>query len=118
VTHNKGTMSACRMLYGITMQTKGVSRNVSVELSDVDQFVPEVTGDADKAQASRRDAAEAGVAVEEGDLDADGQDDSPSEPIVELQPHAKHAAGAGPSAEPQGDGETAPVDSESAASAS
>ncbi|MFT5688605.1 MAG: chromosome segregation protein [Planctomycetota bacterium] len=46
VTHNKGTMAACRMLYGVTMQTKGVSRVVGVELSEVDEIVPTATGKA------------------------------------------------------------------------
>ncbi len=45
VTHNKGTMSACQALYGVTMQVKGVSRFVSVELADVEEFAPgETTG--------------------------------------------------------------------------
>ncbi len=40
VTHNKGTMAACQMLYGITMAVRGVSHLVSVELDEVDDFVP------------------------------------------------------------------------------
>src|SRR5262249_2534467 len=40
VTHNKGTMAACRMLYGVTMAVRGVSHVVSVELSQVDEIVP------------------------------------------------------------------------------
>ena len=46
VTHNKGTMAACSHLYGITMETRGVSRQVSVELTDIDDFVPEAVGSA------------------------------------------------------------------------
>jgi chromosome segregation protein len=38
VTHNKGTMAACQGLHGVTMETKGVSRQVTVELDEVDQF--------------------------------------------------------------------------------
>jgi len=38
VTHNKGTMAACDSLYGVTMETKGVSRQVSVELSQAERF--------------------------------------------------------------------------------
>ncbi|MDZ4772165.1 MAG: chromosome segregation protein SMC [Planctomycetota bacterium] len=38
VTHNKGTMAACDSLYGVTMETKGVSRQVSVELSEADRW--------------------------------------------------------------------------------
>jgi chromosome segregation protein len=53
VTHNKGTMAASDMLYGITMETKGVSCRVAVELSDVEKFVPEAIGDAAKAAEAR-----------------------------------------------------------------
>jgi hypothetical protein len=70
VTHNKGTMAACQRLYGVTMETKGVSRRVSVELSEVDAFVPEVTGDAQKAIAARDSARES---TGEDELDGDGQ---------------------------------------------
>ncbi len=38
VTHNKVTMAACERLYGVTMETKGVSRQVSVEIGDVDSW--------------------------------------------------------------------------------
>ena len=44
VTHNKGTMAASQALYGVTMQVKGVSRFVSVELGDVDEFAPPEEG--------------------------------------------------------------------------
>ncbi len=40
VTHNKGTMSACQMLYGVTMAVRGVSHVVSVELAEVDEIAP------------------------------------------------------------------------------
>ncbi len=53
VTHNKGSMVACDRLYGITMETKGVSTHVFVEFSDVDRFVPEATGDVDEASRAR-----------------------------------------------------------------
>ncbi len=46
VTHNKGTMSACQALYGVTMQIKGVSRFVAVELGEVDELAPGATGKA------------------------------------------------------------------------
>lgn len=35
VTHRKGTMEACNVLYGITMEESGVSKIVSVRLADV-----------------------------------------------------------------------------------
>ena len=38
VTHNKASMSAAQALYGVTMEVKGVSRFVAVELDDVDAF--------------------------------------------------------------------------------
>ena len=38
VTHKKLTMAACEGLYGVTMEVKGVSRQVSVELGDVERW--------------------------------------------------------------------------------
>ena len=74
VTHNKGTMARCESLYGVTMQTKGVSRQVSVQLEEVDGFVPEASG---------------GGATEPGaDVDSES-----GEPIKELQPAAKAEVG-------------------------
>jgi chromosome segregation protein len=70
VTHNKGTMAASDMLYGITMETKGVSCRVAVELSDVEKFVPEAIGDAAKAREARESR----------------------EPVVELIPKARRGA--------------------------
>jgi chromosome segregation protein len=76
VTHNKGTMSACESLYGVTMETKGVSRQVSVELSDVDRWArPE-----DSKLAHGRDPKAA-------ESEAPPEIDSESgEPVVELVP--------------------------------
>ena len=34
VTHRKGTMERCDALYGVAMEEKGVSRMISVQLSD------------------------------------------------------------------------------------
>ena len=39
VTHNKRTMAACDMLYGVTQEYKGVSRIASVELNEAQGLV-------------------------------------------------------------------------------
>jgi len=110
VTHNKGTMGACDSLYGVTMQTKGVSRHVAVQLSEVDEFVPEATGkatsaapsllpDADTSDYGRRDP----LPDEESDLlealDREAAesnsvvDEESGEPVVELYPARVEANG-------------------------
>ncbi len=38
VTHHKRTMADCQALYGITMQRRGVSSRIAVNLSEVDSF--------------------------------------------------------------------------------
>ena len=42
VTHHKRTMADCRMLYGVTMQRKGISSLMSVNLEDVEEKDGEV----------------------------------------------------------------------------
>ena len=74
VTHNKGTMARCESLYGVTMQTKGVSRQVSVQLDEVDDFVPEANG---------KSSGEAQAAEPEASVDRES-----GEPIVEIVPAA------------------------------
>ncbi|ENK1241927.1 chromosome segregation protein SMC [Clostridium botulinum] len=37
ITHRKGTMEACDALYGVTMEEKGVSKIISVDLTSKDQ---------------------------------------------------------------------------------
>lgn len=69
VTHNKGTMAASEALYGVTMQVKGVSRFVTVELDEVDEFAPESTGSAERG-AARESGGQPG--------DPDEDDDAPS----------------------------------------
>jgi chromosome segregation protein len=66
VTHNKGTMAACDSLYGVTMETKGVSRQVSVELSQAERFATPVEARAARAVEARGELdAESGERVVE-----------------------------------------------------
>ena len=74
VTHNKGTMAASQALYGVTMQVKGVSRFVAVELDEIDAFAPESTGKARPREA------------EADPLPAAALDES-GEPVKELTAH-------------------------------
>ncbi|MEZ5980263.1 MAG: chromosome segregation protein SMC [Planctomycetota bacterium] len=93
VTHNKGTMAASDMLHGITMETKGVSCRVSVELDEVDAFAPEATGSFTAADSRGDDEAaddepevelipmpsraETGLAAESDGADADVDEQVP-----------------------------------------
>jgi len=79
VTHNKGSMASCESLYGITMETKGVSRHVSVELDDVDEFAPESTGNVRSREDRERPSEPAPAA-------GDGVDADTGEPVVEIIP--------------------------------
>ena len=36
ITHRRGTMEAATILYGVTMQEKGVSKLLSLQIDDVD----------------------------------------------------------------------------------
>ena len=78
VTHNKGTMTACDALYGITMQPRGISRHVVMQLSEVDEFVPDAAGGKPKQ-------------VEDSLAEAPGDDEDAEtgEPIHELAPQAR-----------------------------
>jgi chromosome segregation protein len=103
VTHNKGSMSDCDALYGITMQPRGISRHVVIELAEVDEFVPDVAGGAKEGeQDSALDVA----------VDADT-----GEPMKELTPAMGALEERGPSevlqeelavSTAQGGGETTP----------
>ena len=44
ITHKKNTMEMADRLFGVTMQEKGVSKMVSVKLSDVAEFTGEDLG--------------------------------------------------------------------------
>ncbi|MSR37992.1 MAG: chromosome segregation protein SMC [Planctomycetes bacterium] len=43
VTHHKRTMAECQVLYGITMQRRGVSSRIAVSMQQVDGFAEPVT---------------------------------------------------------------------------
>jgi len=90
VTHNKGTMAACQGLYGVTMETKGVSRQVSVQLDEVDGFThrtPSPTPPAAKP--------------------AEPVDQDTGEPLIEIRPAARR-----PRSEPAATGQSEAEESE------
>ena len=91
VTHNKGTMSACEALFGVTMQTKGVSRFVAVELDQVDQFAPESTG---SARSGGPDLIGRGRLGVEGDPEERRLDEN-ADQVVELHPTPRQGASSG-----------------------
>lgn len=74
VTHNKGTMSAADALYGVTMQVKGVSNFVGVELDNVDEFTPDATGKVSKSERN-------GSISQGNNLDPES-----GEPVIEITP--------------------------------
>ena len=57
VTHHKRTMAECQVLYGITMQRRGVSSRIAVALHEVDTIqdggVPGASGGRDPAKKQR-----------------------------------------------------------------
>ena len=71
VTHNKGTMAACQSLYGVTMETKGVSKKVAVQLEEVDAFVPGAEGKIAARRGGSELVPETGLA-DEDTLEDDG----------------------------------------------
>lgn len=94
VTHNKGTMAHAQRLYGVTMQTKGVSRQVEVDFSEVDAFVPDTTQVAERKTLPRIEDPPPVPEIprlkeyEEPEL-AKGLDTDTGEPVVELTPTAR-----------------------------
>jgi len=113
VTHNKGTMAHAQRLYGVTMQTKGVSRQVAVDFSEVDEFVPDMANattakelprieeppsvpevprlkeyDEERSGEFEIPRPDGAVAVEEGEGSAGGVDSDTGEPVVEIVPPA------------------------------
>jgi len=100
VTHNKGTMSACQALYGVTMQIKGVSRFVAVELGEVDELAPGTTGKAREAQSApeNEDGADDDGEAPRGrpkshQRAATSRDVETGEPVKELVPQGRGAHG-------------------------
>ncbi len=67
VTHNKGTMGACQALYGVTMEIKGVSRFVAVELSEVDGIAPGAREPAGEQENGEGPARKTRVDAESGE---------------------------------------------------
>lgn len=84
VTHNKGTMAASQALYGVTMQTKGVSRFVSVELDEIDEFAPETTGTAKRTQEGVGGAGDAALPGDAPGSPGESRDPESGEPIKEI----------------------------------
>ena len=93
VTHNKGTMAASQALYGVTMQVKGVSRFVSVELEEVDEFVPDTIGTAKRTQGGDGGAGDAALPGDapgsqassaDSNGDPEARDPDTGEPIKEI----------------------------------
>ena len=98
VTHNKGTMAAGDVLYGVTMAVRGVSHVVSVELSDVDEFVPDATGSiaagsggAPSGNGGAGGNGSAGAKAGAEDRAEDWDEDRHEEAVVELIPHVPGA---------------------------
>lgn len=94
VTHNKGTMAACQSLYGVTMETKGVSKKVAVQLEEVDAFVPEVAGGSRAARRAGSDLVPETGLADAATLAADDEsayalDAESGERVVEITPPAR-----------------------------
>ena len=79
ITHHKRTMQACDVLYGITMQERGVSKRVAVRLADVG-----VDGRISKEAAAREEAARVDAEPDLHESERAHDEDTRLEPA---QPH-------------------------------
>ena len=79
ITHHKRTMQACDVLYGVTMQERGVSKRVAVRLSDVG-----ADGRISKEAAAREQADRVEAAPDDHEAERAHDEDTRLEPV---QPH-------------------------------
>ncbi|MFW5682149.1 MAG: hypothetical protein ACOC1G_04005, partial [Phycisphaeraceae bacterium] len=79
ITHHKRTMQACDVLYGITMQERGVSKRVAVRLSDVG-----ADGRISKEAAAREDATRIEAQPDPHEAERAHDEETRIEPV---QPH-------------------------------
>ena len=97
-------MAASQALYGVTMQVKGVSRFVSVELDEVDEFVPDTIGTAKRTQEGAGGAGDAALPGDAPGSPAEGRDMDTGEPIKEIprQPLQQDEGALASVSEPEG----------------
>ncbi|MEM7167302.1 MAG: chromosome segregation protein SMC [Planctomycetota bacterium] len=88
VTHSKVTMSKAERLYGITMEERGVSRTIAVELEEVEgmglieePFIEDAPASSEETDA---DAQPAAVEEVSGDAEADSKGADEPEEAAEL----------------------------------
>ena len=79
ITHHKRTMQACDVLYGITMQERGVSKRVAVRLADVG-----ADGRISREAAAREDAQRLDAGPDAHEAERAHDEDSRLDPV---QPH-------------------------------
>jgi len=95
----------------VTMQVKGVSRQVSVSLEEVDEFVPDVMGQANAIEGAEASPAPVEEVVTE--VEARAVDVESGEPIVEIVPPGGAPADPDPEDEVLGAASEPPVEEES-----
>jgi len=101
ITHHKRTMQVCDLLYGITMQERGVSRRVAVSFEDVasvkDGQDVRISESAIAAQTQRDAAA---PSVEEAPAVVETPEVPAPQPVVVAVEHAGNGNGNGNGAKP------------------